>query len=604
MKRIFLVASYVIVFGTALYLGVLIEKSGFSATKPVQAAVQEREWSLPVDTLGVQESTVEQVNPASQADIEELESLPSIFRTQLRAHEIAAASDADRLMGYIEHFLRSDDYFYNTNILLIFLERLIEIDPLVAIGYVERLAIDAGKRQVLLGSILTTWARYDPEAAIDYLSGMIPGLRISVAQRLLRDPVFLESGYQSNLVALLGGQGEALQSSLRLRAIPPAEAFDQALTFSGQQRLSGLMSAVSRWMQADPDAVIARIAELPEGRERHQILRMVISQLSQTDAFQAYDLLQTMIGDKPKLSSQIIAQMMHQDPERGLSYFENYVAEYGYQHSAQSAIQAWASTDLDAAMAYLRRVPERDRLQMEMGLGQAYLQIDPRAAMEWAITEGSAQTMQIMDSMLPHHDAELAEDWMTRLDDDQLASQMLSGLVRYKMNYGDTTTFEWLAEFEDHPGYASALSQYFMQSGMQNPQNVSERLGEYVNNDDFDRAFSQVATGWAMSSPDEAYDWVASLPGGSSKEHAQKAMVFAVARHDVDLTLSLIDEMDSTQAAPLRLQVAGTLISQHPSDREKIIRELDLSREEVDRLFQPRNRSNAISTFGAVPLSE
>ena len=94
----------------------------------------------------------------------------TVFDQLIVAYRVAADSDEIELEAHIKRCLGSKDPFYNPHLLAIFFEKYTALDPLAALAFVSsEPRLDA---QSLVGHILTSWVRTDPEAAVEYFVGL------------------------------------------------------------------------------------------------------------------------------------------------------------------------------------------------------------------------------------------------------------------------------------------------------------------------------------------------------------------------------------------------------------------------------------------------
>ena len=190
---------------------------------------------------------------------------------------------------------------------MIYLEKLIELSPTAATQYAEGYRGAERHQRTLFSSILTSWARYDVTAALDYL-GQIPdqALRTAIASRLVSDPVFMNTPEHARLVDALGPQGEQIFAAITRRQKPPAEQFSDALQMRGQRRSHSLSRAFIAWWKSDPDTALAQLATL-EGTDVQFMLPSLIGMIAQQDARLALQIAQTYAPDNHQYEGQALA---------------------------------------------------------------------------------------------------------------------------------------------------------------------------------------------------------------------------------------------------------------------------------------------------------
>ena len=85
----------------------------------------------------------------------------TVFDQLIVAYRVAADSDEIELEAHIKRCLGSKDPFYNPHLLAIFFEKYTALDPLAALAFVS--SEPRLDEQSLVGHILTSWVRTDPE---------------------------------------------------------------------------------------------------------------------------------------------------------------------------------------------------------------------------------------------------------------------------------------------------------------------------------------------------------------------------------------------------------------------------------------------------------
>ncbi len=525
----------------------------------------------------------------------------SIFSQQYAAHQLAAQSDEQALIALMDQYLAARDPFMHGNLALIFLERLVELDVLAALDYVESARVPANKQQILHSSLLTTWARYDPAAMAEYFAGMTNlQMKYQTGLRLLQDPVFRASGHEQQVIAALGQYGEQILQQVEQQQKPPEQLFSEALANQGLRRQNDLRQALASWYQIDPEAALAAMNQLDETDLRVAV-PSIAHLASRQDPFVAYDLAQRYRPDDQQLLGTTIAMMMANDPDQGLVYLEQHFDESGNIGFLNQVIMSWANSDVDAALAYLATQPEHIRSSIEPSLAMSMSMQNPRAAIAWAVESGNRQIQISVASNLSHRDPAAAENWLRTAEDPQVISVLLRGVAEQKTQLGLNQAISWLGEFEESPGYAQAMNTVISTYAQADPEASSRYLRQHADNNDYGSAFVQVATIWGYSDVDAAQQWVASLPAGANKDTAARSVLQGVIATKPDEALAMIDDLGSpADTQDLRWSLASQMYMR-TGDLEESINKAQLNGEMAARLrqdLQGRGRSflNAPST--------
>ncbi|MFT7222092.1 MAG: thioredoxin-like negative regulator of GroEL [Candidatus Azotimanducaceae bacterium] len=512
----------------------------------------------------------------------------TIFSRQYAAHQLAASSDFNATKEHLTRYLTSDDPFHNINIAFIFLERLIELDVTAALDFVDRVNAPYKKKKQLYSSIVTSWARHDPQRAVAYyltIEGI--DLKQTIGARLLLDNTFAQSEFFDTIKNAMGTRADQLIARFQYQNAPPEDAFETALSKQGRNQRGALSQATNRWYQQDPEAALQRVLNMVDGNLKEQALASIVNIEAGVDAFAALELLRTYLPEGSRHEANIMSQLLTQDPDRGLPIVEDYVQRTGNIQALSQAVSVWVRTDPDAAIAYASALSRDDRQIVLASASMAYLSEHPEKAMDWIMSLDDEQIQRSALGSLPHIDPDLAESWLRRSEADQTSALILQGLAGQKAQHGLESALTWASGYEDNPGYSNAVRTILSQHSHQNPQSVADYLFEYVDDAAMANVFTQIGMNWGNKSPEAALNWIESLPAGNNRDGAASAYIMSIAQRDVDLAVDLIDSMDVKARDQVAFQLAHQLLRRDPGDKDAIARRLRLSPELSAQLRQP-----------------
>ena len=485
MRYLIFFMSYLIVAVIAVFFGVQINQ-----TEPAQRIVRIDNTPRPLPAL-----PTETTNSLRFDDIEQQ---ATVFQQRLAAHQLAAVSDTATLKAYLGKLLVRDDPFLNYNIAFVFLERFIELDVAAAIDYVENADLPPTQTNQLLASILTSWVRHDPEAAIDYfrrISNM--QLKMMIGARLLQDPILERTGLLEDVSGALGPYGEQILSSMQMQQRAPEVLFDEALMLTGARRQQQLMAAMSLWMRSDPDAALSRLGDLPNPQERKNMLRMIISVQGRQDPLAALETLRNYAPDDLELESQALTMLVHQNPEIGMPYVEAFVKRTGNVNILANVVSTLAQNDIQSAIDYAEAVDQKHRQTVMQRLAHTYIRTNPEEGMHWVMSLDDKSIQRAAISALPQSDMDLAELWLDRINDAELETSLLQNIANTKANTSPEHAHDWLQEHQDKDGYSNAMTNILYQWTSQDPERAAELLVQHQEDPSYQNVFRNTAENWA-----------------------------------------------------------------------------------------------------------
>ena len=575
MRYLVFAMSYLLVATAAIYVGVYISKP--EQAEPLRFIVHETASEpLLTPTTGHTSQTLSLVD---------IERAGTIFRQQFIAHQLAAAGDIPALKNHLDSVLASDDQFYYYNLSNIFLERFIELDVYAAIRYIETIRIEQRKIDALIASVVTSWVRHDPEAAIDYFHNISnQQLKNQIGARLLQDTTLQASGLLPEIEQALGTYGSQITASLRMQQQSPESLFEEALLLTGRERQQRLTIAMSQWMQSDPNAALQRLGEFSNPQERKNMLRMIIAYQGRQDPLAALRTAKNYAPDDMELEGQALAVLARQNPEVGMAYVEAFAKRTGNSQVLANVISNWASSDLDAALAYAGTIEKKHQHVVHQRLAYTYIQTDPEAGMQWVMSLADHDIRNSAVSMLAQINVSIAEDWLDKLDDQQLTNNLMQNIASVKAQNDPESAYQWLQGHRDSDGYQNALSNIVQQWATRDPDEAVKILEQHADDKQLQHVFGSLASTWANRDQDAAVAWMNSLPEGDNKNAATQSLVMQTWRNDPDHALDILGGLPEQQAQNLRIQIAYEWARKDPDALNDITRKLALSDEEESDL--------------------
>lgn len=514
----------------------------------------------------------------------------TVFDQLIVAYRVAAESDNDQLEALIKRCLKSNDPFYNPHLVAIFFEKYTALDPIAALTFVSdepRL-----NEQYLVGHILTSWVRADPEAAVEYFIGLNNQLLIrAIGPRLLNDPIVTNAGLNDEVERKIGPGSDALVDRIKAQTTPPAELFESAMLLTGNRRTQKLQMALSSWASRDPEAALARINQLPNATERKRLTQTAIMLYSQVDPENALIYVKNSLANDPKIEAMVITAMAAADPENNLALIEEFAQRTGNSSPIINLLSNWVSKDPAKAFAYASTLAEDIQVKAYGSIAYSYVQSYPTQGVDWLLDLGDEhrQTKVNVLRSLVRVDSQLAEDTVRRVDDNRLRASLINSLASYKSESNPSLALAWVEQFKEEDVYRQAKTSILRTWANVDPESAVEEISDDLDNKELSPILSQAATSWYRRNPDDAVDWVESLPTGTGRERAIASIVGLMATNDPDNAINLADQITNQKSRrDAKRSIAYSWYAREPDQLENIINSLKLSEQDASQLRRAR----------------
>lgn len=521
----------------------------------------------------------------------DIEQSTNVFDQQYLAWRLAAQSDVPALQSLIRQCLNKSDPLYSEDLVAIFLERYTELDPAGAMRFVTREhRLDQATFQ---GNVLTSWVRYDPQAAVDYFSRINhQDIRINVGMRLLADPAVAQAGLVDRVKAALGPSADRIMQQSKWRRADPMELFKQSLVMTGSDRRTQMINAVSRWASRDPVAALAGIATLSNPNERQMMTQTAIQQYAQQDPRATLAWLQTNQPRDIGMQRQVLNIFAAQNVNEALPLVEDFVRRTGQTTALDGIIDIWARRDPQKAIDYISRLAEPDKSRLYMTLAQSYLRSHPVTGLNWVVSLGPeyASIKRTVLHQVNGENARAAEAALGNSSDATTRSALIRGIAQYKGATDPRAALNWLGDYQGDkaylPAYESVLSRY----APQHPEQASRLLDTSLTGSRVSAIASNILSAWYQKDPQGATGWATSLPRSDAQTGAMSRLVVEVSRKDPDEALALSRALPANVQRRLPNSIAVTWVSLHPEQIEAIITKLNPSPGVVDQLRRLADR--------------
>lgn len=566
-------------------------------------------WLLLQDSLTVSSETTPRATPSiwSSSDegvgsaarnatlrlaFEDIGSAGTVFDQLYTAWRLAAqTADTATLEQYASRAIASRDPLFSRNIVAIIMERYTAMDPRAAMAFIEREPrLDQISMKV---HVLTSWVRHDPEAAIDYMRNTRNRqVLVQSSTLLLQDPVLAATGLHQEVIELIGEERAAqIQEHIDSQRGDPAEMFATATLLRGSERRNRMQTAVSRWMQFDPEAALAAIGSLDVDYERDRMMDMAISLYAQQDPRSAYEYVQLNLPSRHELLVRPIGELASRDIQAALRLAESYEQAHDDTVALSLVLERWTRDDPARALEYTAALPERERRELMPRLAHTYLQQHPAQAMRWLLTLGREFT-NVKQSALQIRSNEAlqaGEELLPGVTDPAIRRKLIAQISSFKAMQDPESAITWLNAYADEPAYNRALPPIIGKIARHDPARAAEIVDSRINGEDAFGLIHSVAQNWLQQSPAQATRWLASLPNSNDRNNAIMSLSRLAARQSslesaVDLVELLPEEYGFRQNGAN--QVALSYADYSPERLDEAMRALGITGEAAQQLRQ------------------
>ena len=593
MRYLLIGLSYIIVAVAAVFVGVQIShppEPGMIVTNSIQSGA--------IPAVVLQPEVDKTASPLPR--FEDIGRQPTKFLQLYIAYHLAASSDVPTLKSHMDNLIHDDDPFFHYNIASVFLDRLIELDVMESINYIEHADIHQRRIYRFLSDIVINWIHHDPEAAIEYVRKIDSmQLKDMIGYRLISDPTLDTTGMESFLDQDLGHFGKAIMLTAGFRQEDPEVAFEEALLLKGADRQLSMWNAASRWYAEEPEAVLTRVLAMENTVEKKELMEMLIRHQSHLDPIAALEMIQNYYPKDIDMVQDVLFSMIGGNVQQALPYVNDFVERTGNTYMLNHLAEAWSGSDPLAAIDYVNTLEKQHRQAFLNGIAIGYVYNNPDEGVRWAMSLNNREVFDKVINLLPNFDIPLAEDLLKQLDDPQHYNDLLRNISFHKARADPESAYQWLTKYQDETGYRGALSNVIDEWARHDPRSAADTLEKHKEDSNYKGLFSSVAQRWVKRDPVEAISWIRSLPNGEIIDQVAQSVVRELWMNDIDstidlldVTIDLLDVISDEQSPYVRMRIAIQWLEQNSDDIEDIVDKLDLTEEQADQLRQEHTSSS------------
>lgn len=280
-------------------------------------------------------------------------------------------------------------------------------DPLRAFDYAQANTIINDLRNETRDTIISTWASYDPDAAIKWagqnykaeegdgnpwMIGVIKSLATTdparasqllaampdswartaslnaLTQSILAQGPDAARAYAESFADEDLKQGAISQIAPAMAAMDPAGTAELLMNNPGKVADDAIGKVISSWMKTDPDSAVACYQSLPPGKMRSNALISVAKSIAEKDPLAAADFVDANAADANNSVYADLGELLSVSaPESAASYIGRIANPETRERMYESTLRRWLYRDFDAATTWINgnAVPENVQLSLQ-----------------------------------------------------------------------------------------------------------------------------------------------------------------------------------------------------------------------------------------------
>lgn len=435
-------------------------------------------------------------------------------------------------------------------------------------------------------------ARVDPRIAMAQSALLPDNLQAQYRNGLTSEWARLDiEGFVAHIEAvrtlgrdLSGGLGVLLVTD-------PDRALALAERYPGELSSDIMVSAMAVRVANDPMAMVSRVADMPAGPQREQLMQSVAAGFARQNPGAALAWARQLNPPSQNAEVAVLSILASENPDRALELLLPAGAAGGAVNmqlltsvASQVAFQAYPpGTDATRIGHFAERLaesPDPAASQALQSLMNSWGARDTDAAMGWLLANGEGIDANIVSSVVSRfarRDVHAAAAFVDQVPESMRATWITQVAGAYA-SHDVEGTINWLAQYQGQEGHATATRQVISQAAQSDPRMAAQLWAQapadvrqtttgllamhWARQDPTaaagwaqslsderlrNQAVTTVTTQWGASDPQSARRWVQALPHNALRDQAVGSLLVASGSSG-QLDLSLISMLTSDQA--------------------------------------------------------
>ncbi|MEM8492502.1 MAG: hypothetical protein AAF756_16925 [Pseudomonadota bacterium] len=499
----------------------------------------------------------------------------TIFDVLHAAYALAASAGIEQSKAYLKASLVIDDPLFSANVADVFLERLSALDVSESVTFIEGLPEGKGQRRLMI-SVLTTWARIDGDAALNYLAD-IEDVQF---RRLAANVISTDAGLPDPVIT--AAQEVLTAAIVELRGDSALLAKSVSLN---NAQVTEDIAAIEKRVTADPDGTLDELMAMPRSRQKEMLTTAALGKLAIKDPERAIAFLTEFPEELASAENQVFTVIARTAPERFKAEIEEHARRTGDFRATGDMITAMMRTDKDAAVEYFESLNERARSRLGDQIVALLIKDDPYEGLKWALEH--EQGDHLMFSMMTNSNPQIvvqADILMAELPTDSSdRADLMVALSTHHSRDDPRKALTWLDRYRGDLGYDRAYVDILNRWASDDPAAAAAQLASDPPASDGGHVYNMLAHYWGRSDPDAAESWAFGLRDERMRELALGSLISQYASTQEQRARSLYSKLPKGLArdkagAMLAMQIAGD----NPSEWREAMEDLGVSEEVIE----------------------
>ena len=435
------------------------------------------------------------IKSSPSAALASLSKLDDAKASMIARDLVAQAGDDEAL---VDRILAAVPARLTNELISISVSRVARESPTEALARARRIA-DPAARSNAVNQVIRVWAERDPRAALDYVATLDAAARRDALNNGLWQQVALAD---------------------------PELALDRIDTLPADLRAGIQQTALQTLAQKDPQAALARVAQMPRGEVRQQLLQTVARGFAEHDPDAALQWARSLDPPEPGVLAIVISGLAAKDPMRAIDVAAQIESPMEQTQAMRSAYMSATSRDPSLFAPLLERVLALANTGQKQGLVQSLVASwaarDAVQAADWVLSNGARVPPDVVTQVASQYaraDPARAVSYTARIPSDVRAA-WLRGVASGYAQTDPRAALDWVEQLRGSPEYDDAAIAV-VQSAAQLDPAAAARVLDTIGREDYRRnGVGIVARTWASRDPAGAASWAAALHDPATRTSA------------------------------------------------------------------------------------
>jgi hypothetical protein len=274
---------------------------------------------------------------------------------------------------------------------------------------------------------------------------------------------------------------------------------------------------------SDPQKAVAKLKEMPAGRERDRLIQGIAAVWGNKDPKAAAEFGKSLPAgsSRDQFFQQLASAWIGKDPKAAVNYILEMPASGSRDELIRSAVSAWARIDPQAASKFAETMPF-NRMWGMTGVAYNWAATDPAAAWLWSLSIADDETRRsslggVLRCLATHSKLDDAAGYAAQLSGDDQVRAVRSLLID-SSDLDPDWTARWVAKFPTGETRNQAVEKLVQHWSETDPMATAKWLAEQPQDAAFQSGARRLIPGMLKASPTTAWDWAMILTDPAIKQ--------------------------------------------------------------------------------------